>query len=343
VKKHLLLFIAYSVLFPLVFYNGIFSVVAQTVSLTPHEVFVGDVAEIRYDFSSSLVLCPQGIPLELAGSKFTSNAWSTDTKVLSGDSFDILFARIVVNPKFTVSNSDKYILIIQLIPWVTEKLDIPPIDIVKAFELENNVEQASLIIDIPPVFISSIVEKTQKKVLQPSAGPLVIPGTTWIVYSLLLLVVLLGIVVIFFIARFKQFRNYLLIILHKIFLSKNYRLTLKSLTLLEKKSTTMDSRLFATGLSDTIRTYLQCRFNYNFKAVETSKLYRIFNTITGETASKSALTAIEDLQSVFMGLDYIKFSGVKDDTNKEMYSDLIKRVYESIAYLEKPEDDENEL
>jgi hypothetical protein len=353
-KRIVLVTILYFIL-PLFLQNGIFSVAAQTVSITPHEVFVGDVAEVRYDFICSWTLCTETNPIELEGSKFFLNAWPTgsETAVLAQKMFEILSARIIINPNNNETKplSDKYILILKIIPWVTGKLDIPPFNIVNAFGIakktseinENKVESLSLIVDIPPVKISSIVDKTQKKILQPCAGPVVIPGTTWIVYLAVILIVILLLVFIFFIVRFKQVQNCVLSILHRMFLSKNYRLTLKQLSALEKKSTTMDVRFFASGVSDAIRNYLRCRFNYNFMAVETSKLYTIFNVITGETASRSAQNAIEELQSVFMRLDYIKFSGEIDIVDKNATSNIIKRVYGAIAYLEKTEDDEDEF
>jgi len=347
-KKRFLSFISLYLFFMFVPQSNLVFVSAQTVSITPHEVFVGDVAEIRYDFECPFILCSETAPIQLDGDHFFSNAWDPDSKLalLAQKNFDILFARLVVNSSSLINT---YTLLVKITPWTTGNLDIPPFNIIKAFGLEkkistmHKVENPSFIVDIPAVKISSIIDKTQKKVLQPSAGPVVIPGTTWIVYGLLILVVLFFLVFIFFILRFKKIYDYLRILVHKISLAKNYRLTLKKLSMLEKKTAPIDAQLFASEVSTIVRSYLQYRFNYNFMAVETSKLCTVFNVITGETASNKAQSAIEEIQAVFIRLDFIKFSGSVATLEKNMSTDLLKRVYTAIAYFEKQEDDENEF
>ncbi|HZK19745.1 MAG TPA: hypothetical protein VFC68_03360 [Treponemataceae bacterium] len=314
---------------------------AQSVSLIPPEVFVADTAEIRYTFSCVYPLCSLQAPLKLSGADFTTAAWKNEAIIAleALKNFDVLSAILIKN-----DDTDNYTFIVEIVPWITGALDIPPFDVVSVFKkADSSLTYPALIIDIPPVSIKSILTKTQKTTIQAPAGPLVIPGTTWIVYLVVIIVIILFFLLVLALLRFKHIQKWVLTIQHRLFLSKNYRRTVKKLMALQKNIFRSGPKFFAVEVSGEIRQYLQNRFGVHFTAIETSKLYSTLDEITAGTASKTALTAMEDLQAVCFRLDYIKFSRIDESVFEDDFKTMIESVCSSIAYFENREDDENAI
>ncbi|OJF77149.1 MAG: hypothetical protein BKP49_03165 [Treponema sp. CETP13] len=320
----------------------------KPIVLIPSEVFVGDTAEIRYTFVSNKNLCKSKQTVFVNGNDFVDLAWTAGSVEanLVTNLCDIQSAMLVC-PSGGFNDAEKkgtYEIVMKIIPWTPGPVDIPSFDIMNVFILPfSQVEDVSpLMIDLPAFTISSIIEKTQKKSLQSPVGPVVIPGTTWIIYALLVLGVVLLFLIILAIARFKSVSKFINLFMYRIFLNKNYRTALKTLTKLEKNISQIGIKNFASGVTDEIRRYLQNRFDVQFSSVETSKLYTTLNTKMAGLLSDNATNAIESLQTICLRLDYIKFSGLDEKEYTDDFSEIVKKIFEAFAYLEKQEDD-NEL
>lgn len=328
--------------------DSVFVDSTQPVLLIPAEVFVGDTAEIRYTFSATKSICQNKKTLFVNGEEFIHLAWGAESveEKLVASLCEIQSVKIIcVSDDFdNVEKKSTYELVMKIVPWKPGDIDMPSFDIMNVFFVTiSQVENvSSLMIDLPVVTISSIIEKTQKTSLQSPSGPIVIPGTTWIIYVLLVLGVALIFLIILAIARFKSVIKFINLFMYRIFLNKNYRTALRTLTKLEKNISQMGIKSFASGVSDEIRRYLQNRFGVHFSAVETSKLYTTLNTKMGGLLSENATVAMESLQSICLRLDYIKFSGTDEKEYRDDFSDIVKKIFEAFAYLEKQED-ENEL
>ncbi len=123
--------------------------------LIPQQVFVGDTAEFLFpiDFFSSF-----------------------DPSVLTGGIFQIEKIKQNECMKITeikIKRQDKKEYIsIMFIPWETGNISFPDLSCAGIYD------------DIPQVFISSILEKTQTEVLQPPRPPVLMPGTMSLLYSI---------------------------------------------------------------------------------------------------------------------------------------------------------------
>lgn len=322
------------------------SSVEGSVLLVPTDVYVGDTAEIRFTFSSASLFGVFETSIKETGTEFIDRAWSNNTEL---EDFDLLSAALLkVDSTKSIQAEqygiEKYVIVLEIVPWVTGSLDVPTFNVLTAFGLEDAFASSSkTLVTIPPVTISSIVQKMQIKSLQPPTAPVIIPGTTWIVYLLILLSVILIFLTFLLIMRFKHVQKWWQQIGYRIFLSRNYYKTIKTLTLLEKKSSDIGIKAFASGVTNEIRRYMQTRFGVHFMAVETRKLCAIFTEVTGATVSEKATQSIEVLQSVCIRLDYIKFSNNEESSFTDSCHDIIQRVVKSLSYLEKSEDSEDEL
>jgi hypothetical protein len=125
----------------------------QSAILVPRETFVGDSAELTFKTrvllpvvkpGSTVVLSPQDFPV-------SPDLTVTSIHIISGD-----------------KESD---VIVNFVPWVAGPLRIP------AFSVQK-------IRVVPPaVRIASLVDKTGQTALEPPRPPLLVPGTTWLLYS----------------------------------------------------------------------------------------------------------------------------------------------------------------
>lgn len=139
--------------------------------LVPREVFIGDTAE--FSFRTDRV---KKLPDE-------------------GSLFIVPPADIPVSPDLTIHtitaarDGAVVVVTIRFVPWVAGPVRFPSISIGKA------------VVNPPPVRIGSLVEKTGKTTLQAPRSPLLVPGTTWILFALV--AVILTLVIAFLVAGFK--------------------------------------------------------------------------------------------------------------------------------------------
>ncbi len=144
----------------------IFSTAQSTqAALIPKEVYVGDEAEIRFEFSfAGDLFSPDtsglsgGMQERVAPSRTAgrqANLSTSEEKItehLSNSDYTV--------KKLTLSGSENlYVLSVFFIPWKTGELDMEPFDLASVFELSAN----PLFIDIPGVEIQSIIEKRAEK------------------------------------------------------------------------------------------------------------------------------------------------------------------------------------
>lgn len=305
-------------------------------ALIPKEVYVGDEAEIRFEFSFAD---------NLFGEKTlnASAARSVSRPSLSASSDEIterLSKSGYTVKKLILSGSGNfYVLSVFFIPWKTGELDMDAFDLASVFELTAS----PLFIDIPSVNIQSISEKTGEKNLRPVRGPLIIPGTTYIVF-LFFVLMLLGIAaLIFVLLRFNFIRNAAEAFFARIFSSRNYLKACRELLFLEKNGMELDAALFCSRLSSLIRVYLEKRFMQPFRAKTSGELAASFSAFFAGTASASSVEYMHELYEVCVRCDYIRFCGVKkpDFSARERLLH-IEKTRKALVHFEQPEEPEAE-
>lgn len=304
--------------------------------LLPKKVYIGDSAELRCTFNSNSLYLK-----DFVGSESVSLSLNAFTQELNSQDYNI--------QKITLSSAgvDYYQLSITFVPWKTGTIILPPYNVSANFDTSNPLTSFSLAdqieINFEPVNIVSIVEQNQVQGLSPSAPPMLLPGTSYKLYSALIIFVLFILLLIRSITKREQIAFF---IRHKKLLwkyKKNRRLTIRALESLlkpvSKKNPAKNDKEFAEAIQKILRNYLEVRFEYPFSKTVTSGFMGAFHKIFGGTEDFSSLMSEEKenacikMTGIFTRSDYIRYSAgaVLDETERR---DIIEESEEAVAQLE---------
>lgn len=260
--------------------------------LIPKEVYVGDNAEVRYTFiadnciltDASVIFSQEQVTLLYA------EAGSADFSVTGGS---------------LVRNNDQITLSIGFVPWIVGNIDFPPIDINRVLVFPDQSAVPSCMVDIPPVTISSIVDRMGVTQIRPPAAPLVMPGTSYAIYGVvcILLLVMAGLIIM--VVRFRSISAAFRIYVNRSRQIRNYRCALRRLRCLQKKKST-DIVFCAAQIQFIFRSFMESRFCYPFTTLSTQELLAAVVDLSGGMAPPGIVEAVECL---FRECDYIRYSG----------------------------------
>ena len=304
--------------------------------LLPKKVYIGDSAELRCTFNSNSLYLK-----DFVGSESVSLSLNAFTQELNSQDYNI--------QKITLSSAgvDYYQLSITFVPWKTGTIILPPYNVSANFDTSNPLTSFSLAdqieINFEPVNIVSIVEQNQVQGLSPSAPPMLLPGTSYKLYSALIIFVLFILLLIRSITKREQIAFF---IRHKKLLwkyKKNRRLTIRALESLlkpvSKKNPAKNDKEFAEAIQKILRNYLEVRFEYPFSKTVTSGFMGAFHKIFGGTEDFSSLMSEEKenacikMTGIFTRSDYIRYSAgtALDEAERR---DIIEESEEAVAELE---------
>ena len=149
------------------------------------------------------------------------------------------------------------------------------------------------------------------------SSPLLLPGTAYKIYAgiavfIVLLLLLIRLIikwrsVVFWFKNTKLKRRY----------ARSKKNTIRALKALEEKASggSSDSET-CTMLQKIMREYLELRLDYPFTKTLTSEMSAAFNTATCGLADEKRYSAFENIISVFVRTDFIRFSDSADATFK---------------------------
>ncbi len=302
------------------------SLFSQNINLIPKEVYVGDEAEIRFSFGWDGALLKSD-----SETLVTIHTDETIDESLDGD--------YTIKTMQLYPSQDGYVLSILFIPWKSGNVDIDSFDLSSVFDITAT----SLLIDIPEVYIETLVDGNRGNELYPPVGPVIIPGTTYVLIGLTLLILILCILVIIIIARIAFIKAWIKTFFGKIWASDNFKKVSRELLFLSKNIPTLESKVFATRLSASIRVYLEGRFSHRFTAETTSSFFIIFDTLFAGTVSDKANDFLQDLYEICVRCDFLHYAGTETEkaplTEDEAKS-LIERTQKACIFFETDEDDE---
>ena len=276
--------------------------------LLPKQVFIGDKAELHCTFNSA----NEGLK-ELTAKGSCTLPLEAFTQGLDFSNFEV--KQILLSQ----TGQDYYQLTISFVPWQTGSLQFPPL----AIQDSRN----TFFLEFQPVEISSILEEKKISSLKESQAPLLLPGTSYKIYGLLLIFTILLIIIIrlivkrrslsFFVKRmlldFKCWRN-----------KKNTERKLKSL-LIDQKLSDKD---WAEKVQKTLRHYLSVKFQLDFSKKTTSEILpAIFEVTAGLLEEKNE--SLARITEIFMRTDYVRYSGHNEllkNEKKEVTDDLLKAI-----------------
>ncbi|MCK9169620.1 MAG: hypothetical protein M0P01_04325 [Treponema sp.] len=281
----------------------------------PKRIFIGDTAEVRYTFRSSVNFFS-----DMNNSKTLREI---DSKSLG---FDLETDDYTVTKASLARSGSLYTFSLCFIPWRTGDINFPSFDLARAV---YGTASFTFSIDMQPVSVSSILQAADDRTLRPPAGPQLLPGTVYALYAAAVAILFLLVVLIRIIVKWpvickarkekKILRSY----------ARNERELLRRLRRLGKAGTQISDIQFCSDLQQLIRRYLDFRYGYHFSTVITSQFMAAFDKVTAGTLSDKKQKAVEELVSVLSRTDYIRFAHDSIDSNRlpaEQYSTELSEV-----------------
>ncbi|MBD5413882.1 MAG: hypothetical protein HDR52_05630 [Treponema sp.] len=267
----------------------------------PKKIYVGDTAELHYLFSSEL---------DLFSHVYEKNEMELPLDRLSyeSDTDDFLIKKAVLQ-----KNGKNYTLIITFVPWITGFLKIPD------FILSDLILIDSLIplkIAPQPVEVLSMLSESADTPLKEPCPPLLLPGTMYVMYALLVIFLLFVAVIVNVVVKRNKIRDAIerRITLHRY--ARNARKTVRSLNALLKSEKSMSDAEFAMLFENRMREYLSVRYGKNFKSQVSSSIGVLIEEATGGFLDDEKREACFSLVSLFVRADYIRFARNSVDSER---------------------------
>lgn len=255
--------------------------------LLPRDVYVGDVAELVFYHEIA-------VPDQIRESGVT----------VSGDHFTDTDEYHIEEVSLTWQGSAAEIRI-RFVSWKTGVIELPPID------------SGYGIIEVPPVTIASIVDRDGITSPAPARSPLLIPGTTWMLYGLVLGVLLCVGVALFFADRVRQ---WYLAGPAKRSAARRYRNFLHTARILSRRRQKADPIWWYGKLSYAIKWYLGLYFSADGSSLlsrtGTELVTYVKNLETDDAGSESVDQAAGILEELFMDIDRVRFGGTESGIHR---------------------------
>jgi len=266
---------------------------AETGILVPREVFVADEAEFSFVTTAFEAAAVTGTVLSVPAADLPVSADLT-----------------VKSIRVTVTATGAQVSI-RFVPWISGLLQLP------SFTL-SNVKVAP-----PPVRIGSLVDKTGRSVLESSRSPLLVPGTTYILYGLIAaFLAICGIV--FAIAI--RLRKHLVFLLGKNHAGRRTALANRQLRALERQIKKTGAGEWYRLFSSVLRTY----FGYLCAAgpagssrFEAATAREIVCTL-GESFGNGRGMPVDRVRDFLHHVDTVRFGGNPAGDAANRYDDIVE-------------------
>ncbi len=250
-------------------------VFAEAGILVPREVFVADEAELGFETAAFSGLADPGVVLTVL---------PADLPV----SVDSTIKSIEVQIGSTAAQ-----VTVRFVPWKSGIVQLPSFTLLGVRVIP------------PPVRIASLADKTGRTVLESARSPLLVPGTTYLLYGLI--AVFLAVLSLA-IAGAVHIRKYLSLFLEKNQAGRRVVLIHKQLRMLEKQARKTGAAEWYCTFAAVLRMYLASLCtgkSGGFSASTASEIVSVFGDILG---SSSGLT-VTRLCSLLKRTDLVRFSG----------------------------------
>ena len=271
--------------------------------LLPQEVFVGDKAQLLYIFTS---------PVDFFSEEKTVPKPQSEKEESISLSKEIIPSR----EQFTITSVElkrlgiTYTLSVSFIPWKSGEIDFAPFNLYEALQAKTNNAKSKntpvYIVDINPLTVSSIAEKKGSTSLRPPVAPLLLPGTTFLLWGFFAVLTIFIFALSFILIKFSLLKEIWHKGLEKKELIKNAKLT--KLKLKKLKNQNCPDSVFAKNLQSILRDYLQFKFGFSFASVTTQRMNGVIQEATGNVQDKEKEEAVFSIISLFSRTEYILFA-----------------------------------
>ena len=237
--------------------------------LIPREVFIGDTAELSFSSGSFSSVLEDGTLFALPSEDLPK---SDDVEVKS----------ILVSQRGSTAA-----VTVRFVPWASGVVRLP------SFKLKG------VAVTPPVVRIGSLLEKTGKTTIEPPRSPLLVPGTTWMLYGLIaaiLVATIAGAVAAVKLAR------YLLLSPLRRQTGKRAAILLREMKNLERKAGKIPMHAWYAAFALSLRRYFGAYCDGDFGSLLSSTGTEIARRLRGLDPALAVRVA-----SVFSGMDEIRF------------------------------------
>jgi hypothetical protein len=290
--------------------DSVREIIAAKGTFIPQEGFVGDTARLQVDLALPLDVLRGGEALAIPGDLPAFAALEGDCTILGGE---------------LLRHGEGFRLTLTVIPWKTGLLDLPPLDVGVLAGLDPG---EGALLDIGPLGVASLVEKLGVSELRPPPSPAIIPGTTYLIFGLALLVLALGALIAIVTVKARHLFNTFLY-------SGPARRALRALRSLCRHGGAADGAAYAASLEHILRSYLEEHFGAPFPALAAPEVSGAFRRLTGDTLSPPQEEAAAGMGAFLLRCDFLRYSGV-DLLTTEEGSALAERLRGFIAVFERP-------
>lgn len=321
-----------------------FSAEEASFSLIPQEFFVGDEVKALYSFTSHDAYLSD--LTEKGPFSFSS------PNLFTAAGFDCDCSDIQISKNTNALQKNSYVLTITFYPYITGLIDIPPFDlgelIRSAYDEDTSREEkaqsktsfSAIHIDIPSFSVMPILSRYPADTIRPPHGPVIIPGTTYVLYGIAALFVLVVGLIIYIFLKFEKLAKKAGALYRFLFMSVNLKKSLREIKKLQKKGSELSPSEFALKIVVILRTFLEKRFFLPFSCACTDELQGLFNERFQETFSSDQHEAVHRLYELFLRCDFIRFSSVQKDAHtlgSDERKRLIQKASELLLFFEKGE------
>jgi hypothetical protein len=256
--------------------------------LIPHEVFVGDTAELS----------------------FTTGAFNA--AIASGEEVTVPRDDVAVSSDATVNSisvrrdESSSTVIVRFVPWTTGLLRLPPFTLKK------------IRVQPPPVRISSLAEKTGTTTLERARSPLLVPGTTLVLYALSAAAAVAVALAAIAAARL---RSYLALNEGRFRSSRRTKFVMRELKYLDKRIHKIPEAEWYALFAVTLRRYFGTLLAGNPSSLLSSTSREIAHELaillSGQAGSAECDSAISRAERLLTSIDLIRFSGRNKGDSRE--------------------------
>ncbi len=306
-------------------------------SLVPKEFFVGDEVRAQYSFISNDAF------LESLTEKGQYTFFAKN--LFSSAGFDCDCTSMQVSKLSSPLQHNSYTVTIVFYAYSTGIIDLPPFDLAELILMSLEMEQkpasySSIHMDLPPFEVLSILSRYPSDSLRPPKGPVIIPGTTYVLYVFAVLLVIVIAFGVYIVLKFEKIQKKILAWYHMLFMSVNLKQSLYALKRLQKKVDEILPSEFAQTITIILRSFLEKRFYLPFSCACTNELHLLFNERFKDTYTDEQYDAIQNLYTLFLRCDFIRFSFSQTSSqilSSEERKKMLQEAHNLLVFFEKGE------
>lgn len=310
------------------FFHTTLLVYAQpdTFSITPLNIYVGDEVEIRCVIST----VENSIPVDIKDNK--ASLIIDKEYSLKVEEFCTIKSMVINKQENTLT------LDVVCIPWKVGVIELPAFNLYEMLPNYKAKENDLWNVQLPSITVLSIMDKTNLKTLQPVSPPVIIPGTTYLIYGAIVLFIVILVFICIFFARIKNIRKRFSDFLRKLFLSRIYKSAKRRIRVLSRRMDSITDEAFANELSHIIRDYLENLFDLPFTAATPKEVNSLFMNAYKGLISDQQQEIVHKIYETLVRLDYLRFSATQDKLSKTEKNYLLDQANELLVFWELEED-----